>query len=68
MTKLEAERRRRGLSQTQLAAKARKLSASDISRMERLWQKPYPAQAERIARVLGLRPEELTEPAPKSAA
>lgn len=68
MTKLEQERKRRGLSQTALAAAAGKLSASDISRIEREWQKPYPAQAKRIARVLGLKPDELTEPAAPSAA
>jgi ribosome-binding protein aMBF1 (putative translation factor) len=60
MTKLEQARRRRDWSQTDLAAKAGRLSAADISRFERGWQKPYPAQAKRLARVLSLAPAELT--------
>lgn len=67
MTRMQAERRRRGLSQTELAAAAGKLSASDISRFERLYGKPYPKQAERLARVLELSPTELLEPAPTAA-
>jgi ribosome-binding protein aMBF1 (putative translation factor) len=61
MTKLEQERKKRGWSQTELAAKAGKLSSSDISRIERQWQRPYPAQAARLALVLGISAEELTE-------
>ena len=60
-TKMQIERQRRGLSQTALAAAAQKLSASDISRFERGYGRPYPAQAQRLAEVLGLRPEELLE-------
>lgn len=60
MTRLEQERRKRKWSQTTLAAAAGKLSGSDISRIERRWQKPYPAQAERLAKVLDLDPEDLT--------
>lgn len=63
MTKLQAERRRLGLSQTALAAKAERLSASDISRFERRYGRPYPNQAARLARVLGLTPSELLDPA-----
>lgn len=60
MTKLEHERKRRGWSQTDLAARAGKMSAADISRFERAWQKPYPSQAKRLGRVLRLAPAELT--------
>jgi transcriptional regulator with XRE-family HTH domain len=63
MTKLEVERRARDMSQTALAAAAGKLSASDISRFERGYGRPYPAQAARLAAVLGLAPTELLEPA-----
>ena len=63
MTKLQAERLRRGMSQTALAAEARRLSPSDISRFERGYGRPYPAQAERLATVLGMKPTELLEPA-----
>ena len=62
-TRLQRERLRRGLSQTALAAKAGRLSGSDISRFENSYARPYPAQAERLAQVLGLQPDELLEPA-----
>ena len=68
MTKLQAERTRRGLSQTALAAAAQRLSASDISRFENRYGRPYPGQAARLARVLGLNPSELLEPADQRAA
>jgi transcriptional regulator with XRE-family HTH domain len=61
VTKLKIERQRRGLSQTDLAALAKRLSASDISRFENGYGRPYPAQAARLARVLGLNPNELLE-------
>ena len=63
VTKLQAERLRRGMNQTALAAAAGKLSASDISRFERGYGRPYPAQAARLAHVLGLSASELLEPA-----
>ena len=59
MTRLQEERLRRGMSQTTLAAAAKKLSASDISRFERGYGIPYPSQAERLAQVLGIKPSEL---------
>lgn len=65
MTKLEAMRRKAGWSQTRLAAAAR-LQASDISRYERGWAKPFPKQAARLAKLLGLAAEELLEPASHS--
>jgi transcriptional regulator with XRE-family HTH domain len=63
VTRLRVERARRGWSQTALAAKAGRLSGSDISRFERGYARPYPAQAERLAQVLGLHLDELLEPA-----
>jgi len=62
MTRLEAERLRRGLNQTTLAAKA-KLSASDVSAFENRRKTPYPKQAQRLGRVLGLAASELLDPA-----
>ena len=59
MTRLEAERRRRGWSQTVLAARAERLALSDISRFERRYATPYPAQASRLARVLNVAPSDL---------
>jgi transcriptional regulator with XRE-family HTH domain len=70
MTRLQQERTRRGWSQTHLAATAGKLSASEISRFERGYARPYDAQAGRLARVLGVEPSQLLQPAidePKSA-
>jgi len=49
------------MSQTALAAAAGRLSASDISRYERRYGRPYPAQAERLAHVLGIPASELLE-------
>ena len=62
MTKLEQARRARKFSQMELAARA-KVAQSDVSSIERGWRKPYPGQAKRLARVLGLAPDELTETA-----
>jgi transcriptional regulator with XRE-family HTH domain len=59
---MKAERLRRGLSQTKLAARSR-LSASDISRIENGRFRPYPKQAMRLARALGLPVDELLRPA-----
>jgi transcriptional regulator with XRE-family HTH domain len=58
MTKLQAERIRRRLTQTELAAAA-KLSASEVSRFETGMAKPYPVQAARLAAVLQLQADEL---------
>lgn len=59
-SRLEAERRRRGWSQTELAAKAG-LTPADISRYERGWARPYPRQAARLASILGIPPNQLTD-------
>ena len=58
--KMKAERLKRQWSQTQLAARAA-LSTSDVSKFESGRMTPYPAQALRLARVLGLSPQELLE-------
>ena len=51
MVKLKAERLKRGWRQEDLGFYAR-MSGADISRIERGWMKPYPGQAERLAKVL----------------
>jgi ribosome-binding protein aMBF1 (putative translation factor) len=61
-TKLRIERLRRGWSQQTLGFHAG-VAAADISKIENGWLTPYPAQAERLARVLGLTVEELQKPA-----
>ncbi len=51
-------RHQRGLSQAQLARRA-KVHPSDVSRWEGGMAVPYPGQLKRIARALEIRPEEL---------
>ena len=58
--RLREERLRRGWSQTELAFYAH-LSASDISKMETGRFLPFPAQAARLAEVLGMAAEALLE-------
>jgi len=65
ISKLRFGRLERGLSQQQLGFFA-DVSASDVSRIETRRMGPYEGQAERLARVLGLQPQELQEPAEKS--
>ncbi len=62
VTRMKAERLRRHWTQTDLAYHAR-MSPSDISRIENGRLIPYPGYAERLARALGLSPEELQRPA-----
>lgn len=62
MTKLQEERRKRAWSQTDLAARAKRMSAADISKFETGRAIPYPAQAQRIAKALRLTVDELLEP------
>jgi len=62
MTKLKSERMRRGWSQQTLGFHAG-VAASDVSRIENRRLIPYPCQAERLAKVLDLRPDELQQPA-----
>jgi len=64
MLRLKAERMRRGWTPQDLAYHAR-MAAADVSRIESGRLKPYPSQLARLARVLGISPEELmqyTEP------
>lgn len=56
-TRLRRERIRRGLTQTALAYAAG-MSAPELSRIENGWATPYPGQAERLARALGITQEE----------
>lgn len=67
ITKAQRARDAKGWSQTKLAYIAR-MAQSDISAIENGWRKPYPAQAKRLAKALGLRPDELTEDATTPAA
>ena len=60
MIRLKVERTRRGWSQTKLGALAR-LAASEISRMENGFLLPYPRQARRLARVLGIPADKLLD-------
>lgn len=60
MIRMRAERIRRGWSQQRLAVEAG-VGYADVSRIECGWLRPYPGQAEKIARALGLRPEQLLE-------
>lgn len=59
---MKLERLRRGWTQTDLAARAGKLSSADISRFEHGRSKPYPGQALRLGAALELPPDELLEP------
>jgi transcriptional regulator with XRE-family HTH domain len=61
MIRLKAERLKRGWSQGKLAYRA-KMAGSDVCRLERGYGFPYPAQARRLAAVLGLNVAELMAP------
>ena len=65
MTRLKRERVKRGWNQQDLGFHAR-ISSAEICRFERGQAKPYPAQACRLAKVLGILPEELLLPAEDS--
>jgi ribosome-binding protein aMBF1 (putative translation factor) len=62
VTKLKLERVKRELSQQELGEIA-EITAADVSRIETCRMVPYRTQAQKLARVLGLREEELQEPA-----
>ena len=57
-TILKSEREKRGWTQQQLGVLAR-VGASDVQRIETRRMIPYPTQAEKLAKVLGVRPDEL---------
>lgn len=67
MKKIEAVRRSRGLSQTQLAAWAG-MHQPAVSMVECGRLIPTPAEAERLASVLGLRADELLNEATRPRA
>jgi len=60
MTKMQQRRDAKAWSQTKLAYMA-KVAQSDISAIENGWRKPYPGQAKRLSKLLGLTPDELTQ-------
>src|SRR5262249_40977852 len=60
-TRMKDRRLHLGLTQTLLAARARPMSSSDVSRIETGRQVPYPGQRRRLARALRLAPEELLD-------
>lgn len=62
MTKAEAARAAKKWSQTKLAYMAG-MAQSDISAIENGWRKPYPSQAKRLAKLLGVKADELTQDA-----
>jgi ribosome-binding protein aMBF1 (putative translation factor) len=62
ITKFRAERLHRGWSQQQLDVIA-EVGASDVSRIETRRIMPYPDQARKIARVLGMQPRDLQQDA-----
>jgi len=65
-TKLEESRRARGWSQQVLGFHA-SVSASDVSKFETGRMRPYPGQADRLAKILGLKPDELQSSAEQEA-
>ncbi|OFV90059.1 MAG: hypothetical protein A3H95_16875 [Acidobacteria bacterium RIFCSPLOWO2_02_FULL_64_15] len=62
MTKLKAARIEQRMTQVDLAFHSR-VAPTDISKAENGMARLYPRQAERLARVLGLAPTELLDPA-----
>jgi transcriptional regulator with XRE-family HTH domain len=60
ITKLRQARKGRQWSQQELGFFAR-VGVADVSRIESGRMKPYPLQAEKIARALNLKPDELQD-------
>ncbi len=60
MLRMKMERKRKGRRQEDLAHFA-KVSCADISRIESGRLRPYPGHAARLARALGVKPQELLE-------
>jgi ribosome-binding protein aMBF1 (putative translation factor) len=58
--RIEVARKQRKWNQTKLAAAAG-MSTTDVSKIENGRFIPYPKQAERLARALKIKPEELLE-------
>jgi ribosome-binding protein aMBF1 (putative translation factor) len=66
MLKIKAARLARGWNQQTVAQRA-KMQAAELSRIETGRLIPYPRQAKNLARVLGLRPDELLDQAEAQA-
>jgi len=62
LTMMEWKRKQLGMTQMDLAYKAR-VGFADISRFENHWAKPYNGQAQRLSKVLGIPASELTKEA-----
>lgn len=62
MLMVEKKRRDKGWTQTELGFYA-KISAQEVSRIERGWARPYNGQAARLSEVLGIPADELTKEA-----
>jgi transcriptional regulator with XRE-family HTH domain len=60
LLRIRAERQRRGWRQLDLAFRA-DVPLSELSRIETGQTKPYPAYRDRLAKALGLKPDELTQ-------
>jgi transcriptional regulator with XRE-family HTH domain len=60
MTRLRYERRRRDLRMEEVAVLAQ-VGVADVSRIETRRLIPYPGQAKRLAKLFGLRPEQLQQ-------
>lgn len=60
MLKIKARRLQRGWNQQTLAQRA-KMQAADVSRIENSRLIPYAGQAKKLARALGLQPDELLD-------
>ncbi len=58
--KMTLERQRRGWTRAELARRVG-MDAAAVSRIERGLAVPYPSQREKLAKKLGIRPEELLE-------
>ncbi len=67
LLRIRQERLKRGWTQQQLAFFA-DVGVSDVSRIETgRVSDPYPTHAKKLARILGINPKELTEPAETEA-
>ena len=59
MLKIRAVRKKKGWNQTVLAYRTG-ISIGDISKIENGRMVPYPSQRKRLAKALGIQPDELT--------
>ena len=66
LTRLRALRERKGLTQAELAARAG-ITRGSLGRLENLQGPPRPPTTRRLAKALGVKPEDLSEPLPDEA-